>query len=161
MTVFGVIYRYWLTLLWLAVVALAVTLQVGFAAYGAFYSASKLGDQKGSDESKRITEKVFDHGFDVHVALGYIIFLAALILFLLALGARIGRPRIWWNLALPLLVALQIVIFAWGGYDVPVLGFFHGVNALVIAGLAGSLAARQWRRASPADAATGTAPSPG
>jgi heme A synthase len=149
------IYRYW-TLL----VALAVILQVGFAAYGAFYSASKLDDQTGSDETNNITEKVFGHGFDIHRGLGYIIFLAALILFLLALGAGLGRPRIWWNLALPILVAVQIALFAWGGYDVPVLGFFHGVNALVIAGLAGALASREWRRASPADAATGTAPAP-
>jgi len=149
------IYRYWTLLL-----ALAVMLQVGFAAYGAFYSASKLEDQTGSDETKRITEKVFEHGFDIHVGFGYIIFLGALVLFLLALGARLGRPRIWWNLGLPILVAIQIALFAWGGYDVPVLGFFHGVNALVIAGLVGSLAAREWRRSSPVDAATGTAPPP-
>jgi Family of unknown function (DUF6220) len=149
------IYRYW-TLLF----ALAVVVQVGAAAYGAFYSASKLGDQKGSDETKNITAKVFDHGFSFHIALGYIIFLASVLLLLFALGARLGRPRIWWNLAVPILVVIQIALFAWGGENTPVLGFFHGVNALVIAGLAGALASREWRRASPADAATGTAPAP-
>ena len=55
------IYRYWLTILWLAVVA-----QIAAAAYGAFYAAQKLGDQKGADEHKLISEKTFDHGFGFH-----------------------------------------------------------------------------------------------
>src|SRR5436189_90378 len=69
---FGTIYRYWITLVWLAVVV-----QTAFAAYGGFYAADKLGDQPGPDEAKRINEKVFDHGFGVHTGLGYIIFVGA------------------------------------------------------------------------------------
>jgi hypothetical protein len=59
------IYRHWLTLLFVAVSA-----QIAGAAYGAFYGAEKLGDQKGSDEQKRISEKIFDHGFGFHTAFG-------------------------------------------------------------------------------------------
>lgn len=135
------VYRYWMLLLFLAVVA-----QVGAAGYGAFYSASKLSDQTGSDESKRISEKLFEHGFGFHTGFGYIIFLGSVILLLLALAARVGRPRIWWNLAVPVLVAIQIAIFAWGGTDHPVLGLLHGINALVIFSLVGWLAHRQWGR---------------
>ena len=66
------IYRYWITLLFAAVLA-----QISAAAYGGFYAAQKLGDQKGSDESKVISEKTFDHGFGFHTAFGYLIFLGA------------------------------------------------------------------------------------
>ena len=85
------IYRYWLTLLFLAVVA-----QIAGAAYGGFYAAQKLGDQKGSDEHKLISEKVFDHGFGFHTAFGYLIFLGAVVLLLLALAARLGKRAGTW-----------------------------------------------------------------
>jgi hypothetical protein len=92
----GTIYRYW-TLIFLAVVT-----QIAAAAYGAFYSAQKLGDQKGPDATKLISEKTFDHGFDFHIGFGYIIFLGAIVLFLLALepdsasGASSSRSRSPW-----------------------------------------------------------------
>src|SRR5205823_7127737 len=82
------IYRYWMTLFFLAVVA-----QIAGAAYGAFYTAQKLGDQKGPDEQKVISEKVFDHGFGLHIAFGFIIFLGALVLLLLPLAVRLGGRR--------------------------------------------------------------------
>jgi len=129
-----------------ALVFLAVIAQIAGAAYGGFYSADKLGDQSGSDEQKHISEKVFDHGFGFHTGFGYIIFLAAVVLFLIALGARVGRPRIWQYLALPILVAVQIVL-AWISEGVHGVGILHGINALVIFGLTGSLAYRQWSRA--------------
>ena len=81
MRALGTIYRYWITLLFLAVVA-----QIAGAAYGAFYAAQKLGDQKGSDEHKLISAKVFDHGFGFHTGFGYLIFLASIVLLLLALA---------------------------------------------------------------------------
>ena len=65
MRALGTVYRYWLTLLFLAVVA-----QIAAAAYGGFYAAQKLGDQQGSDEHKLISEKVFDHGFGFHTGFG-------------------------------------------------------------------------------------------
>ena len=67
MKAFGTLYRYWITLIFLAVVA-----QIAGAAYGAFYAAQKLGDQNGPDESKIINEKTFDHGFGFHTAFGYL-----------------------------------------------------------------------------------------
>jgi Family of unknown function (DUF6220) len=149
--VFRVIYRYWLTLLWLAVVA-----QIAGAAYGGFYSAEKLGDQKGSDESKMISEKVFDHGWGFHTAFGYIIFLGAVVLLLLALAGRLGKRRILWSLAVPVAVAVQIVL-AWASESVHGIGILHGINALVIFGLTGSMTGMAWREARAAIAAEPTA----
>ena len=132
------IYRYWIALLFLAVIV-----QIGAAAYGGFYSAQKLGDQKGSDESKLITEKVFDHGFGFHTAFGYIIFLAALIPLLLALAALLGKRRVLFTLAVPVAVAVQIIL-AWISGSVAAIGFLHGINALIVFGLVGSLAGQTW-----------------
>lgn len=131
-------YRYWITLLFAAVIA-----QIGGAAYGAFYSAQKLGDQKGSDETKVINEKVFDHGFAFHTAFGYFIFLGALILLLLALAARLGKRRVLWALAVPVAIAVQIVL-AWISGSVHAVGILHGINALVVFGLVGYLTAQAW-----------------
>ena len=141
MKALGTIYRYWLTLIWLAVVA-----QIAAAAYGAFYSAEKLGDQKGSDEHKIISEKVFDHGFGFHTAFGYLIFLGAVLLLLLALAARLGKRRILWSLAVPVAVAVQIVL-AWASESVHAIGILHGINALVIFGLTGAMTGTAWREA--------------
>jgi hypothetical protein len=135
----GTIHRYWLTLIWVAVVA-----QIAGAAYGGFYSAEKLGDQKGSDESKMISEKVYDHGFGFHTGFGYLIFLGAVVLLLLALAARLGKRRILLSLAVPLVVALQIVL-AWISESVHGVGILHGINALVIFGLTGSMTGMAWR----------------
>jgi hypothetical protein len=133
------IYRYWIALVFLAVVV-----QVGAAAYGGFYSVQKLGDQSGPDEGKSITEKVFDHGFSFHTGFGYLIFLLAVVLLLLALGARLGRRRVLHTLAVPVAIIVQIVL-AWISGSVAAIGFLHGINALVIFGLTGSLAAQAWR----------------
>jgi uncharacterized protein DUF6220 len=147
------IYRYWIGLLFLAVVV-----QIAFAAYGGFYSADKFHDQKGTDESKMITEKAFDHGFGLHNGFGYLIFLGAVLLLVLALAARLGRRRILLSLAVPVLVIVQIVL-AWISEDVHGVGLLHGLNALVIFGLTGSMAGQAWwgtrRPAAPA------APTPG
>jgi hypothetical protein len=134
------IYRYWLTLVWLAVVA-----QIAAAAYGGFYAAQKLGDQKGSDEQKTISEKAFDHGFGFHNGFGYLIFLGALVLLLLALAARLGRRGVLFALTVPVAVAVQIVL-AWISEDVHGIGILHGLNALVVFGLTGYLTGEAWRR---------------
>ena len=139
MQVLRTIYRYWITLVWLAVVA-----QIAAAAYGGFYAAEKLGDQKGSDETKKITEKVFDHGFGFHTGFGYLIFLATVVLLLLALVARLGKRRILFALAVPVSVAVQIVL-AWISEDVHGVGILHGINALVVFGLTGYLTGEEWR----------------
>ena len=139
MKALAAIYRYWATILWLAVIA-----QIAGAAYGAFYTAQKLGDQSGPDESRMISEKTFDHGFGFHTGFGYLIFLGAVILFLLALAARLGKRRILLSLAVPLDVALQIVL-AWISEGVHGVGILHGINALVIFGLTGYLTGQAWR----------------
>jgi hypothetical protein len=134
------IYRYWITLIFLAVVA-----QIAAAAYGGFYAADKLGDQKGSDESKMISEKLFDHGFGFHNGFGYLIFLAAVVLFLLALGARLGKRRVLFAPAVLVAVAVQIVL-AWASEAVHGIGILHGINALVVFGLTGYLTGQAWGR---------------
>ena len=140
------IYRYWITLLWLAVVA-----QIAAAAYGAFYTADKLSSQSGPDEGRTVSETVFDHGFAFHTAFGYLIFVGALILLVVALLARLGRPRIWLVVAVPVAVAVQIVL-AWISEAVHGVGVLHGLNALVVFGLTGYLTGEAWRlrRAAPA-----------
>ena len=140
MQVLRTIYRYWIGLLFLAVVV-----QFAFAAYGAFYSAEKLNNQKGPDEGRTISEKVFDHGFGLHTGLGYFIFLGAVILLLLAIAARLGKRRALLSLAVAVAVAVQIVL-AWFSYDVHAIGLLHGLNALVIFGLTGSMTGMAWRQ---------------
>jgi hypothetical protein len=135
------IYRYWITFLFLAVVA-----QIAGAAYGAFYAAQKLGDQKGPDEHKLISAKVFDHGFGFHTGFGYLIFLAAIVLLLLALGARLGKRRILFALAVPIAVAVQIVL-AWASQSTHAIGILHGINALAIFALTGYLTHQAWQGA--------------
>jgi hypothetical protein len=146
------IYRYWLTILWLAVVA-----QIAGAAYGAFYAAQKLGDQSGSDENKLISEKAFDHGFGFHTGFGYLIFLGAVLLLLLALAARLGKRQTLLSLAVPLLVALQIVL-AWISEAVHGVGILHGLNALFIFAFVGWLTGQQWRAQRTATATAQAAP---
>jgi hypothetical protein len=133
------IYRYWIALLFVAVIA-----QIAGAAYGAFYAADKLGDQKGPDEKKLISEKAFDHGFGFHTAFGYFIFLGAIVLLLLALAARLGKRRILFALAVPVAVAVQIVL-AWASESVHGIGPLHGINALVLFGLTGYMTGQAWR----------------
>lgn len=133
------VYRFWITILWLAVVA-----QIAGAAYGSFYSAQKLGDQTGSDEQKTISEQVFDHGFAFHTGFGYLIFLGAVLLLLIALAARLGKRRVLWALAVPVLVAVQIVL-AWISESVHAVGILHGLNALVVFGVTGYLTGEAWR----------------
>lgn len=131
------IYRYWTALLLLAVIA-----QVGGAGYGAFNASDK------SDPGP-LTNRAYTHGFGFHNAFGYIIFIAAVILLVLALGARLGKTRVLWALAVPLLVVVQIVL-AWAGEGHPIAGIFHPVNALLIVAVTGLLAHRAWRGTQPA-----------
>ncbi len=146
------VYRLWITIIWVAVVA-----QIAAAGYGAFYSAQKLGDQSGPDEQKMISEEVFDHGFAFHTGFGYLIFLGAVLLLLIALVARLGRRRLLWALSVPVLVALQIVL-AWISEDVHAVGILHGLNALVVFGVTGYLTGEVWRERRALHAAPATTP---
>lgn len=124
---------------WVAVLFLAVWVQVAAAAYGGFYAHHQ------AKEHGPLTKKAIDSGFDFHSAFGYFIFLGGVLLFLLALGARLGRRRILFSLALALLVIVQILL-AEAGKAAPWAGGFHGAVALVIFAMTGSMAFAAWRR---------------
>ena len=120
-------YRYWT-----AVVFLAVIVQIGAAGYGAFYSADKA-------DPGPISHHAYDHGWSFHKALGYVLFLAALVAFALAVIGRFERKRVIEISGLPLLIAAGIGLAA-GGESVPVIGIFHPLVAFMILGFAGRLA---------------------
>jgi hypothetical protein len=126
-------YRYWS-----AIVFAAVIVQIGAAGYGAFYAYNH------SDKSKLLTHKQFDHGFSFHIALGYLLFVGTVFVFLFALGARLGRRRVMQSLAAPVLVVAAILL-AQAGEHVPAVGVFHPLVAFLIAGLTGSMAFQAWR----------------
>ena len=125
------VYRYWT-----ALVFLAILVQIGAAGYGAFYAADK------SDPGP-LSEHQFSHGFDFHNGFGYAIFLGTVVLFLFALGSRLGRRRVMMALVLALLTIVQVVL-AWGGESAAVVGIFHPLVAFLILGLAGRIAFEAW-----------------
>jgi hypothetical protein len=122
--------------------SLAVIVQVGFAGYGAFNAIDK------ADHGHDISKKTIENGFDPHGVVGTIVLVLMLILLIVALAARY-RIKI-----AAILFALGIVqlLLAAGGTSAAWVGFFHGVNALAIAGIAGSLAGNEWRAARVASA---------
>ncbi len=121
--------------------SLAVIVQVGFAGYGAFNAIDKADKQS-------VTKQTIENGFDPHGILGTIVLVLMLILLIVALVAR-HKIRI-----AAILFGLGIVqlLLAAGGTSAPWVGFFHGVNALALAGIAGSLAGNEWRAARVASA---------
>ena len=125
--------------IWASLVSLAVIVQVGLAAYGALHAVDV------SDDNGTIGKTSVSDGFAAHSALGYTIFLAALILLVLALIGRrsLGSARVKWSGGLVGLIVVQILL-AWAGDATPWLGILHGMNALAVAGIAGSLAGREW-----------------
>ena len=129
------IYRY-LT----AVIFVGVLVQVGAAGYGAFYTSNKLQDKGDS-----LGHKAFDHAWSFHGAFGTILVLAMIILLLLGLAGRLGRPAIWWPLGLAVAGVVQIFL-AGLGTSVPALGVLHPLNALAIFALSGLIAHRAWRK---------------
>ena len=67
----------------------AVIFQIGLAGYGAFFVAGKE-----EDPGDFVTHKQFEDGWDFHAGFGYIVVLGGLIALVLALVARLGRPRV-------------------------------------------------------------------
>jgi hypothetical protein len=134
MSAFRAIYKFWVTLL-----TLAVLLQIGFAGYGAFDTAHNVdGDGKTVDEDS------FNDSFGPHIGFGYLIFLGTLVLLLISFGAR-GRKRILSSLGVVVLVIVQIVL-AWTGGSAPyIAGALHPINAFIILGFLGSITAREWK----------------
>jgi hypothetical protein len=113
---------------------LAILVQIGFAGYGAF---SVAGDVDGGT----VNEEQFEDVFGLHAGFGYLVVLIGLILLIVSL---IGRIRIKHTLILFGLLILQVLL-AWFGFEVPWIGFFHPINAVLIAGLAGYLTVSEWR----------------
>lgn len=149
MSAFRAIYRFWVSLL-----TLAVVVQIGFAGYGAFDTASKL-----DGEGKTVDEDSFNDSFGLHMGLGYFIFLGTLVLLLLSFGAR-GRARILRSLGVVALLVVQILL-AWTGYSAPyAAGALHPINAFIILGFLGSISWREWKveRGAAAQPAAATAP---
>ena len=115
---------------WAGLLLVAVVLQVGLAGYGAFYVAHKVdGDGKSIDTDG------FEDGFGIHMGFGYLVVLLILVGLIIAAvagvrGRQLGRAGALFGLGI-----LQILL-AWFGSDVPVIGFFHPINAFVILGLA-------------------------
>lgn len=127
------LYKWWVALLFVAIIV-----QIGFAGYGAFFVAGKV-----EDEADFVTHNQFEDGWGLHTGFGYLVVLGALVLLVLALIARIGRPLVLLTLGLAVLAAVQVVL-AWIGSEAAAAGAVHAVNALVIAGLAGLLVHRAW-----------------
>ena len=134
------VYRYWA---W--IVFVAVVLQVGFSGYGAFYAANKV-------EGATIDEDTFMDGFGLHSGFGYLVVLLTLVFLVVALAARVGKRRIIHTAALFGLLILQVLL-AWFGFEVPAIGFFHPINALVIFVLSGWIAWSAWRGSGPLERA--------
>ena len=124
--------------IWASLVSLAIIVQVGLAAYGAFDAIDK------SDDNGTIGKDAVSSGFDAHAVLGYAIVGGAIVLILLAVATRRAMPsRVRWSGLILGLLIVQVIL-AGAGDAVPVIGILHGMNALAIAGFAGSLAGREW-----------------
>src|SRR5262249_38004722 len=123
---------------WAGALFVAILVQIGFAGYGAFFVSSQL-----EDKGDTLGHGAFDHAWRFHVAFGYILVYATVILFLLGLAARIGRPRIWFALGLGVSGVVQMFL-AYLGEDHAKAGFLHPLNALVMVGLSGFVAHRGW-----------------
>jgi hypothetical protein len=128
------IFRYWLWLL----LALVV-LQIAFAGFGAFDVA-----EKAASEGASVDEESIDDSWGLHIGFGYLVLLASLVAFVLALVARVGRQRVLHSLGIFGLMILQILL-AWFGSEVPIIGALHPLNAFLILGAVATLAMREQR----------------
>ena len=120
-------YRWWS---WFIVAA--IVLQIGLAGYGAFYVADKVSDGT-------VNEDGFEDGFGLHMGIGYLVVLLMLIGLIIAAvagvrGRQLGRAGALFGLGI-----LQILL-AWFGSEVPAIGFFHPINAVVLFALAAMIA---------------------
>jgi hypothetical protein len=124
---------------WAWLLFAAIVVQVGLAGYGAFYAANKL-----DDEGATIDEDVFFDGFGLHAGVGYLVILLGLVFLVIGAVAGIGRWRLGRHGLLFGLLVLQLLL-AWFGFEAPVIGFFHPVNALLLFVLAGWVAWEETR----------------
>lgn len=131
------------------IVTAAVVVQIGAAGFGAFNASEHIG------KNKPLTDHTFDDGFSFHRGFGYALFIAAVVLFVLALAGRMGRRKVMEVVGLPVMVAVQIVL-AWAAESSHWVGPFHALLAFGILGLAGRLVYEAWRWRRGADVVAGT-----
>jgi Family of unknown function (DUF6220) len=98
--------------------------------------------QHDADGGVTISDHRFEHNFSPHAAWGFMLSILGLLVFLSALGGRLGRSRVLLSLALPVLVELQGVLANAGPSGFRAL---HPVNACLILGVSAYLAHRAWR----------------
>jgi heme A synthase len=125
---------------WVLIMLIAVVVQICFAGIGAFDALDKAeAGTLGDDDA-------FYDSFTLHAALGWLIVLGGLLLFLLSLAARVGRQRVLHSLGIFVLLIAQMIL-GWTGQELPeVLGFLHPLNGLLILAALGILNQRLWRR---------------
>jgi len=128
------LYRYGTVIL-----AAMVVVQIGAAGFGAFNASEHL-----PHASSKLTGKVYDDGFSFHTGFGYAVFIAAVVLFLLALASRMGRRKVMEVVGLPVMVIVQILL-AWAAEDHHWVGPFHALLAFGILGASGRLVYEAWR----------------
>jgi hypothetical protein len=112
-------------------IALGVVVQAASVALGWFLTLKDLDDGQ-------VLDKDFDYnaGQIVHSIFGLMVIpLLAIILFVISFFARIDSGVKWAGYVL-LAVILQVAL-AFIAFGVPAVGALHGINAFVVAGLAG------------------------
>jgi heme A synthase len=129
------IYR-WAT----AIVVAMVVVQIGAAGFGAFNGAEHL-----QHDSSLMSGKTWDDGFSFHTGFGYIVFIASIVLLVLALAARRPRRTKIFAGVLVVLVVVQILL-AWAAEGHRWVGPFHAINAFLILGVSIGLAQFAFRK---------------
>ncbi len=115
------VYKWWAGLLLVAVV-----LQVGFAGYGAFFVADKLdGDGKTIDEDRFRTASASTRASATSSGCWGSSSSSS------GSSPGSGAGGSAGTACSSLLLTLQVLL-AWFGFEVPAIGFFHPVNALLI-----------------------------
>ena len=122
-----------------AIVVAMVVVQIGAAGFGAFNGAEHL-----QHDSSLMSGKTWDDGFSFHTGFGYIVFIASIVLLILALAARRPKRTKIFASVLVLAVVVQILL-AWAAEGHHWVGPFHALNAFVILGLSIGLAQFAWR----------------
>lgn len=126
------IYRWWLTLIFAAIIV-----QIGFAGLGVFDALDKAA--AGS-----VDEDGFLDSFFPHAVLGQLLVLSSLIMFILALVARVGKQRVLQSFGLFVLFVAQMFL-GWTGMELPwLLGLLHPLNAVFLLAAIGLLARSEW-----------------
>ncbi len=135
---------------WTIAIPFLVVVQITLVGVGAFH-ATHATDDKFGDKLPPACDpscgKSFNDGveswFGPHVAVGYLLVLAAILYAVFSLATRDKRLMKIGGIVAVLFV-VQVVL-AWLGDGVPALGWLHPLNALLILGFTGRNAYLAWR----------------